>query len=84
MTINEKIKYTIGFIILTITLYFISTKNELRPTKIPCMKNPTVLSYDGTATTSIISRQFLYKGELYIKMPNKIGIKNLYCKDQLS
>ena len=67
--INEKIKYTIGFIILAITLYFISTI-EFRPKKIACMKNSTVTS-----------RQFLYKGELYIKIPKKLGITNLYCKN---
>ena len=66
---KEKIKYTISFNVLAITLYFISTI-EFRPKKIACMKNSTVTS-----------RQFLYKGELYIKIPKKLGITNLYCKD---
>ena len=72
-----KIKYTIGFIILAITLYFISI-NEFRPDKLACIKNPP-----------ISDETFLYKGKLYFKIPNKIlnlinlkkfGIKNLYCE----
>ena len=65
---KEKIKYTIGFIILAITLYFISTI-EFKPNKLACVKNSTVAD-----------KRFLYKDKLYFKIPKKFGITNMYCE----
>ena len=64
---KEKIKYTISFIVLAITLYFISTI-EFRPNKLVCLYS------------TVADRQVLYEGKLYFKIPKKFAITNLYCK----